>query len=69
MRKGKVYVVKEFSAEELYRANGWADSGIIREMIRLIEQGQRQSGEDTLETMRAVFAGIGTETEEKGKGQ
>lgn len=60
---------KEYSAEELYRANGWADSGIIREMIRLIEQGQRQSGEDTLETMRAVFAGIGTETEEKGKGQ
>ena len=49
---------KECSAEELYRANGWADSGIIREMIRLIEQGQKQSGEEALKTMKAVFTGI-----------
>lgn len=55
MKNGKRKYIK---AEEKYRANGWTDSGIVREILRLIEQEQEQTGEDALKTMQVVFEGV-----------
>ena len=49
---------KEISIKEHYRADGWIESGIIREMIRLIKRGEKQTGEDALKTMQAVFTAV-----------
>lgn len=55
MKNGKRKYIK---AEEKYRANGWTDSGIVKEILRLIEQEQEQTGEDALKTMQVVFEGV-----------
>ena len=46
---------KIINVEEIYRANGWADSGIVREILRLIQQNEEQTGADALKTMQAVL--------------
>lgn len=52
---------KEWNTEEIYRANGWIDSGIVKEMVRLVRQEKEQTGEDAWKTMQAVFKGVESE--------
>ena len=49
---------RTYIAEETYRANGWTDSGVVRELVRLIQNQEIQTGEDAFKTMKVVLDGM-----------
>ncbi|MGN1167099.1 MAG: Gfo/Idh/MocA family protein [Lachnospiraceae bacterium] len=53
---------KCYHEEEIYRVNGWTDSGIIREIVRLINEKAENKGsvygEDSIRTMDVLFDGL-----------
>ena len=49
---------RTYIAEETYRANGWTDSGVVRELVRLIRNQEIQTGEDAFKTMKVVLDGM-----------
>lgn len=61
---GKVEIIMEdgkerkYLTEEEYRSNGWVDSGIVKKLIRLIEQEEAEDGADSAKTMQVVFKGM-----------